>query len=842
MHSKSSSAVGDRCTDPCAPSDAHLPSKSGFARLRWRFHWLAGVAVLTRALSAASPVNSFRLVAAAVLVALAPLDVQSEQLVRLKSGLNVRGSVVPIPSVNQNAFAAASGTASNASLPVWMIDDGLRRTYIHKNAMVAEANPVEDLAQKLTFWQPVPTAGKTVGGIGPLMGVSPFNNYGQRVVTLRGTDGAPISIIQGITEINARYATIEALRGNPTYQWTSRIATSSIPADQLRNLFARRIDQQDYNKRLEVVRFYIEAERFGEARAELEAMIVDFPEQTRLATQLRVLAQRQGSQLLDEAKLRRDAGQYQLALEILENFPLAEVARVTAIEVQDAIDSIRGKSVEGERLLTQLREQIRSLGEAYPQEPLLALVDEMQAALSPDTLPRLSDYSRLGGVDTLPVDNRVALAMGGWLLGSGSGMQNLSVATSLIDVRQRVIKFLASSDPKERAAILAQLRQIEGADAAYVSKMLPLIKPPLALPDAARDESDPGLYRMTAEHTGRDRGAYAVQLPPDYDPLRSYPCIVALAPVGGSAEAQIDYWSGRFDPQTGMRLGQGARHGFVVVAPVWTRANQRGYESTPREHAEVLAAVRDAMRRVSIDADRIFIVGLADGGSAAWDIALSHPELWAGMINIGGEPTNYVRFYAENGVHVPTLFVFGEIAGSPVTLVRIGDAFDRYMKSDYHSMVVTYRGRGPEHYYEEIHHLFNWMRLPTLRRPEMPKSIDVVTMRHGDQFFWWLELTALSDTVAIDPFLWDQAESRRKGKIAATVGSNNEIRVLQGPSDYFKVFLEPSMGLQLDQRVTVRFRTRSVTHDFDGSLDFMLEDVRARADRKRPFWAQVTIP
>jgi len=777
-----------------------------------------------------------------LIACLLPLTASGEQLVRLKSGLTIRGSVVPIPSVNQSAFAAASGTAANKSLPVWMIDDGLRRVYVHKNAMVAEANPVEDLAQKLSFWQPVPTAGKSVGGIGPLLGVSPFNNYGQRIVNLRGTEGTPISIIQGITEINARYATVEALRGNPTYQWSSRIATSSIPADQLKNLFTRRIDQQDYNKRLEVVRFYIEAERFGEARSELEAMVVDFPEQTRLATQLRVLVQRQGTQLLAEAKLRRDAGQYQLAVEILENFPLGDVARVTAIEVQDAIDSIRGKQVEGERLLEQLRQQIRSLGDAYPQEPLLAFVDEIESSLTPDTLPRLSDYTRLGGVDTIAVDNRVALAIGGWLLGPGSGMQNLSVATSLIDVRRRVAAFLASSDPAERAKILEQLRQIEGADANYVSKMLPLMKPPLELPVAAQDPDDPGLYRMTAEHTGRQRGEYAIQLPPDYDPLRPYPCIVALGPVGGSAEAQLDYWSGRFDAVTGMRLGQGARHGFVVIAPVWTRPMQRVYESTPREHAEVLAALRDAMRRVSIDTDRIFIAGLADGGTAAWDIALSHPEYWAGMINIGGEPNNYTRFYAENAVHVPMMFVFGEIAGSPVTLVRIGDAFERYMKSDYQSMVVTYRGRGPEHYYEEIHHLFDWMNLPTLRRKPMPRSLGMVTMRHGDQFFWWLELNSLAASVAIDPFLWDQADSRHKGKIVASIGSNNEIRIVQGPSDNFRVFLEPSMGIRLDQRVTVRYRTRSVTHDFNGGLDFMLEDVRTRGDRKRPFWSMVSIP
>jgi hypothetical protein len=46
----------------------------------------------------------------------------------------------------------------------------------------------------------------------------------------------------------------------------------------------------------------------------------------------------------------------------------------------------------------------------------------------------------------------------------------------------------------------------------------------------------------------------------------------------------------------------------------------------------------------------------------------------------------------------------------------------------------------------------------------------------------------------------------------------------------------------MDQKVTVRYRTRSATLDFNGGLDFMLEDVRTRGDRKRPFWAMVSIP
>lgn len=766
---------------------------------------------------------------------------QGEQSVRLKSGLVLRGTVVEVPGVNQSAFALAA-SAENRSLPVWMIDDGLRRIYIHKNGMVAESSVVEDLAQRIPIWQSVPLGGRTIGGMGPTLGVSDFNDYGQRVVTLRGIDGSPISLLQGITEINARYTQLDALRSTPTYQWQSRIATSAIPPDQLAALFARRIDRSDYGKRLEVVRLFIEAERFGEARAELESMVRDFPKEPRLATQLKVLAQNQGMQLLQEAKLRRDAGQYDLALQILDNFPLAEVARTTGIEVQDTIDSIRGRVAGGGRLVEQLRGQIGQLGEAYPQARLLAFADEIEAGLSPDSLARLNDYSQLGGVGDLPLENRVALAIGGWLLGPGSGLQNLTMAVSLIDVRDRVRGYLASPDPLERGQLLEELRQMEGGNADNVSRIVRWMAPPLELPDSARDEVDPDLYRMTKTITGRDRGGYVVRLPPEYDPLRQYPCIVALHPIGATAESQIDYWSGPWQPESGMRMGQGARHGFVVVAPDWTRPGQLSYEATPREHAEVLAALRDAMRRVSIDSDRVFLVGMNDGGSAAWDIAQGHPDLWAGMINIGGDPSSYARHYSANLKRVPMRFVFGEIAGTPAPLVRMGDFLDRYMKADFDAMVITYRGRGPEHFYEEIHQHFDWMRLPTHRRGDPPKSIEAVTMRRGDQFFWWLEIDNLLDQIVIDPFLWDLADKPSAAEFSAGLGAENEIRVRRAPGRGIRVYLEPSMGIRLDQRVTVRHQNHKATVDFDGSVDFLLEDVRTRADRKRPFWTYATLP
>ena len=455
--------------------------------------------------------------------------------------------------------------------------------------------------------------------------------------------------------------------------------------------------------------------------------------------------------------------------------------------------------------------------------------------MSDATLSRLSDYARLGQSDALPLDSRVALAVAGWLLGSGSGEQNLTVAISLVAVRDLVSEYLATPDVARRQAILSELQNLEGAEPEYVDRMLPLLVPPLELPADAQSETFQGMYTVSL---GQQQ--YLIQLPPQYDPLRQYPCIVALHESRAQPQTQIDWWAGdRYSERLQSRTGHAARYGFIVVAPLWTRPGQRLYEYTPREHQRVLVCLRDAMRRTSIDADRVFLAGHGEGGTAAWDIALSHPDLWAGMISLSGSPsvTRTVPHYEANSKYVPLYLVMGEKDANRAA----GTIIDDYMSFDHDAMVVMYRGRGREYFPDELPRLFEWMRLPSHRRQDPPREFEVATMRAGDQFFWWLELGDLKPDVAIDPILWDQAKRIRAGVVTGSIGAGNQIR-LGGPSERFRLLLRPQPGIDLTQRIVVRYgRSRRVTLEFDGSLEVMLEDARRRADRKRPFWMQQSL-
>ncbi len=651
---------------------------------------------------------------------------------------------------------------------------------------------------------------------------------------MRGPEG-PVNVIQGITELNSRYARLIALKGQPSLLWDMRVSTASIDSQTLEQIFSRRIDPDDLDGKLETIRFYKDTGRYDDAKRAL-ANIKNFPVDVDRDAMMIALTEQQASQLLDEAKLRAESGQYELAGGILNQFPLQDVGRITRIKVQDALAEINGRRDEAARLAEQLRTHVATLVPAQA-EPLAGIVNEISRGLSPDTLSRLSDYSRLGQSEDVALDDRVALAVAGWLLGSGSGEQNLAIATALIEVRDLVAEYLASDDANRRKAILDKLRTLEGAQPEYVDRMLGLLPPPLDWPEGSAVKGSDGFYSVTT-----DNAVYAIQLPPEYNPLRSYPCIVSLHNAGGYAEDQIDYWAGQQtagppNDAAKSRIGHAARHGFIVVAPVWSRASQRSYEYTQVEHARVMAALRDAMRRSSIDSDRVFLSGHGEGGSAAWDISLAHPDLWAGLIAINATPSKTVHHFQANARYVPMYLLMGELDAMRAD----GAIMDDYMSFNHEAMVVMYRGRGREPFFDEIPRMFEWMKSPAHVRRPIPDEIEVATMRDGDQFYWWLELGPLKPDVRIDPILWDQTARIRSGKISASIGTDNQIRI-RGPAEQFRVLLRPQPSIDLSKEVVIRFGTRAYRFQYDGTLDTLLEDARRRADRKRAFWLDVTVP
>ena len=139
------------------------------------------------------------------------------------------------------------------------------------------------------------------------------------------------------------------------------------------------------------------------------------------------------------------------------------------------------------------------------------------------------------------------------------------------------------------------------------------------------------LHHRVAEDDDNAPTEYAVRLPPEYHPAAQLSG-GRRAALGQGPDSAIDEWA-----------AEAARRGYILIAPEYTTAGQPpDYHYTPSEHAAAELALRDARKRYAIDSDRVFVAGQLMGANMAWDLALAHPDLFAGVVVISGLPAKYV--------------------------------------------------------------------------------------------------------------------------------------------------------------------------------------------------------
>jgi pimeloyl-ACP methyl ester carboxylesterase len=287
--------------------------------------------------------------------------------------------------------------------------------------------------------------------------------------------------------------------------------------------------------------------------------------------------------------------------------------------------------------------------------------------------------------------------------------------------------------------------------------------------------------------------------------------------------------------QLGMRTGQATRRGYIVISPEWTRPHQASYEFSPREHDVVLRSLRDACRKFSINTDRVYLSGHSMGGDCAWDVALAHPDLWAGAIPIVATADKFITRYWENARQVPLYFVCGELDGDK--LQKNAPEFDRYLtKAGFDCTMVEYLGRGHEHFIDEIQRLFDWCDLH--ERTFFPRTIKYTTMRVWDNYCYWMEFDELPPAALIAPASWPPPAGARPAVVDANVFPGN--LVIRSGAKKMTVYLCPEL-INLEKPFTISFNGKKKPLNLQPSLETLLEDTRTRGDRQHPFWVKVAL-
>lgn len=750
----------------------------------------------------------------------------------LKDGRTLRGKLGKVGSL---AESLKQNQADSEKLQlIDFIDDELRRTFFPER-LVREVRQEQNRQadEQFKIQQRVLRNGSSIRTVGQPLQIKPFDEFGRRIFTM-ATGKGPVDVIQGITELTPQWTKVEGI----SHVWDMRIATSSIPRDALQRILLKQIDLKNPEHYKKVARFYLQCERYEEARLTLEALLAAFPDQADLKKDLepslRAITQLSAQRLQSELKLRRDAGQHQLVSDKLRQFPTKDIGGEILQSVRETIqeyDTLETRRLEVVKHLKNLAEK---LSDTIAKENLKPILDEIEAEIGPNTLDRMAAFLQNADDAQMPDEEKIALAISGWLLGADAATVKLGTAISAYKVRGMIREFLNGATAPDRERTYSYTAQESGGEPQMVVELLAHMKPAIDPPEPVADK--PGYYEI--EVPGLANGPamkYYLQLPPEYDPYRPYPAIVTLNGGVTTAEQQIDWWAGEPNDD-GVRAGQAMRYGYIVIAPVWTVEHQRYYSYSAYEHAAVLNSLRDACRRFSIDTDRVFLSGHSIGGDAAWDIGLSHPDLWAGVLPVVAQADRYCELYWENARYVPFYVVAGELDGAKLTKNALD--LDRYLRRGFDTTVVEYLGRGHEDFYDEILRMFDWMG--RFRRNFFPRKFVCESMRSWDNFFWWVEVQGLPPKSLVDPTDWPPPRGTQPVQIKATINDKNGINVGTGTSQV-TVWLSPKM-IDFKQRSTITVNGRRMNGPdqmIRPDLRVILEDVRTRGDRHHPFWARL---
>jgi len=237
--------------------------------------------------------------------------------VRLDDGRELAGSFANVAGVKTDPFADRQQAEAT---PILVCDDGLTRTFVPRRRVEAVEQAPEPAVERIGIPQRVATSGRRMAQIGGILAVTPFDEWGRRIFSVATPTGRE-DVVQGITEINPRYTRVEGLITDTPVQMDTRLATSSIPRETLARIIEQYLDRDDANQRLRLVRLHLQAERFEDARLELDSVLEDFPDLKHLADERGRLARLAAESVLDELTLREDAGQHRLSMQLLDSFP-----------------------------------------------------------------------------------------------------------------------------------------------------------------------------------------------------------------------------------------------------------------------------------------------------------------------------------------------------------------------------------------------------------------------------------------------------------------------------------------------------------------------------------------
>ena len=224
----------------------------------------------------------------------------------------------------------------------------------------------------------------------------------------------------------------------------------------------------------------------------------------------------------------------------------------------------------------------------------------------------------------------------------------------------------------------------------------------------------------------------------------------------------------------------------------------------------------------------------------AFDFGLAHPDLFAGVVVIGGMPFKYpMRYLQHNGKDLPLYVVLGDLAPAANEVI-FSEILKPLILKAWDVTYVEYFRRGLEDFPEEAPHAFDWMDHREPRDP-YPKSFTVDTARPSDNRFFGVVIRDFQPgrttaTEAVDGFGKNLKPATVK---LETSRLSNLLKVTTTGVRRLEVWVSPTL-IDFTKKMEVRINGRSQKGAPKPELAPLLEDLRLRGDRRQTYWMKVS--
>ncbi|HWY85834.1 MAG TPA: hypothetical protein VNX28_03865, partial [Gemmataceae bacterium] len=785
-------------------------------------------------------------------------------IIVLKDGFSLSGKVVEPRSYimdpsGQSFTIPLSGALMN-------LDDGVRRVYFIPGQLQAVLDKKNVDREFLDLKRPGSTLvpNKILPGW-QVESFTAFNSKWERTLkvhVVRENYNNYFDMDQRIIR-----ATPHALHVQTTkYDWDLFHLTREFSPGEMRLLlagyFAEKKDLKDWDRRKNIAMFLHQAGWHKEAQKELDNLVEEYPSQKESVAGLRDTIKKVLANIyVEDIDKASKAGQHQavhdrLALYAKENLePLVNEKNVLlAGDLKAKYQSLSDKT-------EQARSLLESVPKLVPQASTKVWTDAadlIRNELNLDTVTRLETFLVFGQQHVREVkENKrpsqtaeevLALAVSSWLLGDSSAEPDVKNARLLLRARAMVLEYQTTENTLLRKQMLTSV--VEGGNLSLdvLARIIKNAPPPVPY-EKSKIATEPVKLTIDSEHS--KGGSYYLQLPPEYHHQRSYPVLLLLHGVREKPDALL------------ARLSElAAETGFILAAPLWSGA--RGlYTYSEREHAVVLDTLRDLRRRFQIDSDRAFLFGWEQGGDAALDIGMSHPDQFAGVLTMCGAPRYFTaeqNRYQTNAQYLPFYLVEGDRNGANPKVICA--MFKNWVSGAYPALYVEYKGRGSEWYQGELPRMFDWMTRKKRYHPrrEMGRrnaagglGEEFRTMREGDNRFYWLSTDAIDPRYLNNAASW--VRSIQPATMVAGISVGNELVVKGGEKEakivtqinihtkgirHLSLWLAPEM-VDFTKPIRVRVNGSILWSDRVYAPDpaLLMEDFFYNGDRQRLFYKRL---